>query len=173
MKRLIYFLMILFCLTVITTHIYAQNVTSENTTSWYKGQLGSGLENSGPTCIAMLIERNGPATTIKQIKAQLTPKSSDIASYNELLGVLGSYGIHYEWLKGMSSWSGEGVVLIIINPRYVPEAPYEYDGGHYILIVDEKDDKYIVNDPLAGSPTRYYSKDAIKDARYHYIIWIP
>ncbi len=174
MRKLIFILIIIFCLTTITGHIYAQNVTSEDITSWYKGQLGTGLGQCGPACIAMLIERNGPATTIGQIRAQLPLGPTDGATnFNDLLNVLNSYGIYYEWLNGLSKWSGEGVVMIAFNPYYVSEVPYDYDGGHYILIVGEKDDKYIVNDPLIGSPIRYYSKDEIKNARFHYIIWIP
>lgn len=172
MRKLIVLLLLLFCVVVAVTH--AQSITSEDDTSWYKSQIGQGLGQCGPTCVAMIIERSGPSTTIQQIRAQLPPGPADGGTdFNDLLGVINTYDIYYQYLGGLSEWSGEGIVLILLNPIYVSEVPYEYDGSHYIILVGEKDDKYIVNDPFIGTPIRYYSKDAIARARYYYIIWIP
>jgi hypothetical protein len=174
MRKTFLVLILIFALFTVATHINAQSITSEDDTSWYKTQWGTGIGNCGPTCIAMVIERSGPATSVEQIRAQLPDGATDGAtSFDDLLKVLNVYDIHYEWLSSLSDWSGEGILMIAVNPRYIPEVPYEYDGGHYILVTGDTGDNYIINDPLIGSPTRYYSKESIRDARFGYIIWIP
>ena len=174
MRKFVIFLLILFCLTTLATHISAQSITSEDDVSWYMTQWGTGLGQCGPTCVAMLIQRNGPNVTPEMVRAQLKPGPADGATgYDELLEILASYGIYYTWLQGMSEWTGDGVLMVKVNPILIPEAPYEYDGGHYILIVGQTETHYIVNDPLIGSPIRYYSKEDVNAARYRYIILIP
>ena len=174
MRKLMLFLIIMFALFTLATHTYAQSITSEEIESWYKGQLGTGLGQCGPACVAMIIERSGPDTTIAQIRAQLPDGPADGATrYDDLLDIINTYGIYYEWLNGLSKWNGEGIVMIAVNPYYVPEVAYDYNGGHYLLIVGETETHYIVNDPMVGSPIRYYSKDAVIGARFNYIIWIP
>lgn len=158
----------------IATNLYSQSITSEETESWYKSQLGIGLTYSGSACVAMIIERSGPSTTIAQIRAQLPDRPNETqAKFDSILKVLNLYDVHYEWLLGLSKWNGEGILLLEVNPYYIPEASYEYNGMHYILVVGENEDSFTVNDPMVGSPIRYYSKDGIRNARFNYIIWIP
>ena len=164
----------IFIFLLICSSIYARNITNEDTTSWYKTQIGEGLEQSGPTCIAMIVERSGPATSTDQIKSQLSGIDiSGTHGFDELLKILNIYEIHYEWLNSLDKWNGDGVLMILLDLRYIPEIPYDYNGGQYIILTDIKDDNYVVNDPMVGLPGRYYSQDGVKNARYRYIIWIP
>ncbi len=170
MYKIIYFILLL-CVTILTSN--AQSITSEEDVSWYKAQTNIGLKYCGPAIVAMLIERNGSAMTIKQVEEQLPSKLTDFNGYYDMLQILEHYGIYYQYLGHLNLWNGDGVVIIFFNPELIPEITYEYNGGHYSLIVGIHDDKYIVNDPYVGSPTRYYSISAVNRARYSYVIWIP
>lgn len=169
MRKLFIIIVMLFALTSIISHIYGQSITNEDDTSWYKCQLGIDSNQSGATCIAMVIERSGPATSIEQVKNQLPDNS---VKFDDLLEVLNHYDIYHNWLTGLSEWNGDGILMIAINPKYV-EAPYSYSGRHYIIITGETDTHYIVNDPMVGRANIYYSKEAVQEARFNYIIWIP
>lgn len=157
-------------LLLLPTLLFSQSITTEDTTSWYKTQVGTGVDNCGPVVIAMLVERSGPATSVQQIRNQLPEGSAD---YDDLLEVLDNYRIKFYYLKNLDEWSGEGVVMLLFNPSLVPEVPYDYDGGHYILLTGKRGSNYIVNDSLASMPGLYYPEEAVRRARYRYIIWIP
>lgn len=173
MSKLVTFISLLILLFITAGHLHSQSITTEETRSWYKTQVGTGIGNCGPTVVAMIIERSGPKTTVQQIRAQLPPGPANGATYNDLLEILNTYRIRYYWLNGISEWNGDGILMVAINPIRISAAPYEYNGGHYILLVGRTEENYIVNDPYANFPELYYSREEIDAWRYSYIIWIP
>ena len=164
----------LFLLLFLTSLLYSQiiNITTEDTTSWYKTQLGTEYNNSGATCIAMIIDRWGPNISPETIQAHISSRNKS-ADFDELIRVLMLYGIKHYYIQRLGTWDGRGIVLILVNTIDISNAGYPQEKEQYMIVTGQTEDYFIVNDPMAGSATRYYDREEVLISRFRYAIWIP
>ena len=142
------------------------NITSEDYTSWYKYQKDTSYNSSGTTCIAMIIDRWGPEVSAKSIRNQMNGRN--LETFESLLKILNNYGIKFYYLFKLSKWNDDGILMINVD-----DSKSGGSRNHYMIIVGQTKDSYIVNDPAKGFPLFYYHKDYIRKIRKKYIIWIP
>jgi len=162
----------LFLLTSFTLYSQIINITTEDTTSWYKTQLGTKYNNSGATCIAMIIDRWGPNISPETVQTQISSRGKN-ANFDELLRILSLYGIKHYYLQRLGTWDGRGIVLILVDTMDISNTGYEREKEQYMIVIGQTENSFIVNDPMAGSAIRYYNREEILVSRFRYAIWIP
>jgi len=164
---------IILLLIFISFNISTNSLNTHDNTTWYKSQIDTGIGNCGPACAAMLIQRSGVDITVEMARKLIGYKASDGATNTfELMYILQQYRIKYRLLKNLDQYFGYGVVLVVINTKYISNRGYSYSGGHYIIITGIiNNNYYLVHDPLTG-PNKMYKISEVKKASYWKPIWI-
>lgn len=161
----------IFIIILLTISLFI-NPHSYDNSSWYKSQINTGIGNCGPASVAMIIQRSGINVEVKDIRNLIGYKIKDgSTSIKDLLFILNQYYIDTKILKSIDQYYGYGILLILINTKYLSNKEYSYSGGHYIIIAGKTENYFIVNDPLSG-PNKLYKISEIKSAILSNLIWI-
>jgi len=141
---------IAFIFLLMTTLLYSQII--------HKTQLGTGPGNCGPTCVAMAIEYStGEKVTVEAVRQAMGGyvRSDGSTSIEDLIEVLGKYGIEFNLLYEHQLQLDEAVYIMLVDTTFLTERKYSYAGGHYILISKSYVFHYVVQDPLLEDETIY------------------
>lgn len=144
---------------------------------WYKDQLGTGLGNCGPACVAMGVEwATKQSVTVRQIRREIGRKIEDgSTNFIELENILKKYGINCQWTYVFSIdqlislvYNKNQLVIICIQIENISMGSYRQQfnrkynasGGHYIILQDVFGEYFFVQDPIR-SPDRYYKMNEV------------
>jgi hypothetical protein len=138
---------------------------------WKRTQLGTGIGNCGPASAAMMVSYSKTSITVEQARAVIGYARADGAtSFSEIYRILNYYQVPYTTLSSLDSYEGTGILLIVLQMRHIRNRPYEYAGGHYIIICGIEDYSYRVADPLAKD-LQYYAISDVQRAQYGDIVY--
>jgi ABC-type bacteriocin/lantibiotic exporter with double-glycine peptidase domain len=138
---------------------------------WYKNQIGTGTGNCGPASAAMIVERSGTNITVQRAREIIGYKTKDGGTtIFELITILKHYLIKSKFID-LDEYYGIGVMIIIVNMKYISNRNYSYSDAHYLVIVSKLGDYYIVHDPLSG-PNKIYKISEIKRGLLYKPLWI-
>jgi ABC-type bacteriocin/lantibiotic exporter with double-glycine peptidase domain len=148
-------------------------------TRWYRTQVGTGVGNCGPACVAMAVAWiNQPDITVQEVRKFIGYKRKDgSTSSEELVRALDFYSIDntlislesLESLRDILKIRGV-IVIISLTPSIVSKAikgdnvygrPYEYNGTHFIILEAVDSEYFVVQDPLANKDRRYLIKEVL------------
>lgn len=151
---------------------------------WHKEQLGTGYGNCGPACSAMLIERSGTPITVQEARAVIGDTGTMMAngyfdgatSLNHLKIILKAYTIEYKLMPFLSFYNSieeftGGAFICLVDMIHITNRPYEYAGGHYIVVYGIAEEYYLVMDPLTSTPQQYAIEE-IKKAQRGELIYV-
>jgi ABC-type bacteriocin/lantibiotic exporter with double-glycine peptidase domain len=135
--------------------------------NWYKTQIGTGLGNCGPACVAMAVQWstkiNVSVEMMRNIIGQPYPRGA--TNFDNLTQTLKLYGVSYsivpvESILDISTLLlNNSLIIAEIQTKYIKNRIYQYDGNHYVVISGEEGGDFIVQDPLGGADQKYSKSD--------------
>jgi hypothetical protein len=147
------------------------NLNGQNK-DWWKGQVGTGPGNCGPACAAMAIKwAKKVDIKVEQIRKIIGYSRPDGAtSFDELTVAMLKYGVksymkEHSTLKDLIDLVShkKNIVIVCLTLKYVDKSDgnqfgrnHNFDGGHYIVLVDYIGGYFVCQDPMPNGDDRCY-----------------
>jgi len=177
MKKLIFILVLLLGITL--------PIVANSDNEWYRTQVGSGIGNCGPACVAMSIKWSTEHDVTVEIVREFIgyTRKNGATDFMELTLAMRKWKVPYD-IEVITSLTGlkdlvdrENLIAIVLigtegityNPDEIFGRNYKYNGGHYIVLSEVVSNYFVVQDPMPHGADRRYHVDeiwaAMKDQR--------
>ena len=179
MRNIVFTLILLLGLTLSLPTI------ADSDNEWYRTQVGSGIGNCGPACVAMSVNwATENEITVEAVRDFIGyTREGGATDFMELTSAMRKWNVPYDievvtTLKGLTDLvDRENLIAIVLigtdgitySPEEIFGRNYKYNGGHYIVLSEVVSNYFVVQDPMPdGADRRYHLEEvwsAMKDKR--------